>query len=1321
MRPTHITYAAPPAGVRRALAGLLAVAALAGGAILLAASPASATLTHKYLSQLTGVSDPTGVAFDGSAGSTKGDVYVANYTTTVDRFTSAGAPAVFSASGGYIEGSKLTGTPTGAGGAVVPFVDPEGVAVDDATGDVYVADGLGIFGSGGPNVVDVFSPSGEYLSRITEVPASSGATVNGRFEELGGLTFDQAKEELYVADRRVVDVFSAAGVYVSQLGNGVLNPGMVLNPGEFPNTVAVNEFTGDVYVGDPRAARSGVFPRTPVEILEPLGGVTEWTGAGTQTHSFGNTRVFVAVDQANDHVYATSPEAGVVDELGSSTSEQYIYSLTGTPAGAFGGVSSVAVDPETGDLYVGSGGVVDIFGPDLVIPTVEKREASDVTSSSAVLNGTVNPEEGGAATCEFEYGTSTSYGEHAKCEGEGESKANPVKNGPNPVPVHSVAITGLPPDTTYYYRLDATNAAELTNRGTGSEDEGHFTTKGPGFVGLASATKVTATSALLDATINPDNAPTSYHFEYDTKPYAVGQAAHGTAVPIPDQSIGSAQGGQQVQQPIQGLTPGTVYYYRVAVQSEVEPGKIEVFDGNEATFTTQGPAAVGLPDGREWEMVSPPAKDGALIEPPLESRAGVQNVIQAAADGERFGYTTSSPTEGQPRGTGPDTQVLSTRTVAGWQSRDLTLPHLGATSQSVNNGGEYRFFSEDLSYAVVQPFGAFDPALSAEASEATAFLHTNYAGGEVCADGCYRPLVTGEEGFANVPPGTRFGQISFEGDDKGGHPCPPALMCGPKFVGASGDAQHVVLASGVALTETAIPKEQTGSLYEWDAATGRLALLSVLPAGEGGVPVAGASLGSFNSTDARNAISSNGSRVFFGVGNKGLYMREPGGGPAGAGVTLRLDLPQAGCATCGKGFASAVFQDASVSGSRVWFTDEQRLTANADTTPGSSDLYECAIALEASGEPVCKLSNLGGGSVVGASEDGSYVYVAGGRGLELHHYDSEPGHEGWEAPQFIAAGAEGIDSLDLSNMTARVSPNGQWLAFMSSASLTGYDNEDVSSSKPGERMDREVFVYHAGSGGASSLSCASCNPTGARPIGSARVPGWTPFQLGTARYQTRYLSDSGRVFFDARDPLVPQAVNENWDVYEWEPAGVPAGSHSCSSSTNGFVASSGGCVGLISSGESPDESVFLDADEGGGEGEHGKPGTEAGGDVFFMTTAKLAPQDVDDSYDVYDAHECTTASPCLPTRPVTPPECTSADACRAAQSPQPAVFGAPASATFNGVGNLVGGREPNPPVVKKVTKKTAKCAKGKTRNKHGACVKKPKKKSKAKKTNRRAK
>jgi len=189
-------------------------------------------------------------------------------------------------------------------------------------------------------------------------------------------------------------------------------------------------------------------------------------------------------------------------------------------------------------------------------------------------------------------------------------------------------------------------------------------------------------------------------------------------------------------------------------------------------------------------------------------------------------------------------------------------------------------------------------------------------------------------------------------------------------------------------------------------------------------------------------------------------------------------------------------------------------------------------------------------------------------------------------------------------------------------------------------------------------------------------------------YQPRYLSDTGRVFFDTNDALVSQDVNSTWDVYEYEPASTPPGgegegsqSSSCGpGAASASVAFKGehpftndqhvqgtepaGCVGLISSGSSPEESVFMDA-------------SETGSEVFFMTAAKLSPADVDSAYDVYDAHACTTRSPCI-AAVESPPACVTADACRAAPTSQPEVFGAPASATFSGPGNL-GGRESNPP------------------------------------------
>jgi hypothetical protein len=221
----------------------------------------------------------------------------------------------------------------------------------------------------------------------------------------------------------------------------------------------------------------------------------------------------------------------------------------------------------------------------------------------------------------------------------------------------------------------------------------------------------------------------------------------------------------------------------------------------------------------------------------------------------------------------------------------------------------------------------------------------------------------------------------------------------------------------------------------------------------------------------------------------------------------------------------------------------------------------------------------------------------------------------------------------------------------------------------------------------------SCSPTGEEG-GGGQLPEWTQNGLiSSPLYQSRYLSDDGRVFFQSTAALVPQDTNGLTDVYEYEPQGVG----SCTSSSTTFSETSGGCVGLISSGTSSDESTFLDA-------------SENGDDVFFLTRQRLVSQDYDAAFDVYDAHVCSGAAPCV-SQTALPPACTTTDSCRTAPSPQPALFGASGSGTFSGAGNIV------PAAVKPVTKARSKpltraqklaqalktCRKSRQKRKRAAC------------------
>src|ERR1019366_2129897 len=59
-------------------------------------------------------------------------------------------------------------------------------------------------------------------------------------------------------------------------------------------------------------------------------------------------------------------------------------------------------------------------------PTVETKAASSLTQTAASLNATVNPNGGEVSKCEFEYGTTNSYGSSASCASSPGSGSSPI-------------------------------------------------------------------------------------------------------------------------------------------------------------------------------------------------------------------------------------------------------------------------------------------------------------------------------------------------------------------------------------------------------------------------------------------------------------------------------------------------------------------------------------------------------------------------------------------------------------------------------------------------------------------------------------------------------------------------------------------------------------------------------------------------------------------------------------------------------------------------------------------------------------------------------
>ena len=1129
-----------------------------------------------------------------------------------------GAPAL--ASRGHAFGGAF-GEPCSVGPCGPGQLDePSGVAVNEATGEVYVLDQ-------GDGRVERFSSTGAYEAQFdgSETPAKAFAF--GAIPLPAGIAVDNSCffKKLSAGDCSAADP-SDGDVYVTDPGNGV-----------------VDKFSREgVYLGQlQEASGEAAFKFEPLDD-KPIDGV------GVDANGM------VWVYQAG-HTY------GVVDSFTDADLNTFIASGE-LRSGSLGGFNNpgFAVDGED-DLYARRKG--EIF-------TVTKFSGSGLEKgeppSYPILVEPFYPEETSAVAVDLSSGEVflDNVGSVSALSTSGSLEerigAGILVNGSGLAVSHA--------NESVYVVDAATSMVDIF----APEPPSKPTVQGESVV------DVTGNSATFGAEINPRGGATEYHFEYGrcTTLVTCASSAYEESAPVPDGPAGSDFEVHSVSAHRQDLLAGTVYHFRVVVHNQFDV--TEPVDGEERIFTTQtasGQAA--LPDGRAWEMVSPPQKQGALIE----STHG--DLLEAAMGGDALAYVTRSPTEADPQGYAKGVPVLSLRGPEGWASRDIAIPHEGGVGPGIGSGLEYRFFSEDLSSGVVQPFGSFIPASSPlalsprEASEQTAFLHTNYLHGDIndlCAESCFRPLVTGMPGYANVPEGTPFGE---EGR------CPlKGVHCGPEFVGASPDSNHVVLTSAVPLVRGA----NSDALYEWTG--GKLSLVSVLPESE--TPAPGPRLGF--GLHAAGAVSDDGSRIEWTSGEGHLYSRD-----TVRGETVKLDAPEAVCLSegkCGGGQVDPGFVGASSDGSRVFFTDTQDLTGNSGGSSSGPDLYECEI-VEVAGRLQCKLSDLTPLSsgekanvqgVAGVSKDGSWVYfVANGvlapGGIQGKCAGiSPPGvtcnlyvwHAGTTRLVAVLSGEDGTDWAGPARGTARVSPDGQWLAFMSQQELTGYDTHDASSGK----LDEEVYLYDGA--GAGRLACASCNPTGARPAGilggiltlvdgptgrwfAASIPPWTQYVASQGLYQSRYLSDSGRLFFNSSDSLAPRDVNGREDVYEYEPPGVG----DCATASVTFSERSGGCVGLISSGTSAEESAFMDASEGGG-------------DVFFATQEKLASQDFDTAFDVYDARECTSSSPCLAAAAVLPPECSTADGCRAAPTPQPPIFGSPSSATFSGAGNI----SASPPAVK---------------------------------------
>jgi hypothetical protein len=547
--------------------------------LVFAGAPALAAESYVFSGGVGGFSQPVGVAVN----QTTGHVYVVNY--------GAGVVENFDASG------TLDATTPRLTGAA--FTSAVGVAVDNSVqaskGDVYVTD----LGGG---VVYQFDPTGAATGvQIAEGSIPAADAGNGAFEPVGVAV--SSSGDLFVTDLQndVVDEFSSTGVFVAQIGS----PAQLVEP----RLLAIDA-TNHLYV----ATELGV-----VEYDSSGACVNSCTPFDPAAHTG------VAVDGAGA-VFATGEGPQVSEYDASGTLVEAFGEASTVPAfGGLGSAFGVAVNDSTHVAYVAdkSANVLDLFHLAL-LPTVSTAAAT-VTPEEATLHGTVNPEGIEVSDCEFEYGTSTAFGQSAPCVPA--PSTIPVDSNSHTVSAQLKGIAGE-----YHYRMVARNA----NGESHGEDQ-TFTVVNKPTVDGESTAAITETAATLEAQVNPNGLQTTYAFEYSTTE-AAGQLAGSITTVKGENLLTAGFGDQQASVTLNGLAAGQTYYYRALAENQVSEEKHTPATGAVEHFTTQDTPQVG--NGTAENLTRTTATISGTIDPTgLETTYHIAYIDQAGYEQALAGST----------------------------------------------------------------------------------------------------------------------------------------------------------------------------------------------------------------------------------------------------------------------------------------------------------------------------------------------------------------------------------------------------------------------------------------------------------------------------------------------------------------------------------------------------------------------------------------------------------------------------------------------------------------------------------------------------------
>ncbi len=732
--------------------------------------------------------------------------------------------------------------------------------------------------------------------------------------------------------------------------------------------------------------------------------------------------------------------------------------------------------------------------------------------------------------------------------------------------------------------------------------------------------------------------------------------------------------------------------------------------------------ALALPEGRQYELVSPLYKAGY----------GASEIDAVSLEGDRIAYYSQGAFAETPGGPTGSANYMARRGASGWS----TVPLLPPAGLAFSNNYD---FSSTLESVLLEGKAGPNSGWAALEQEGEEFVLHNTSAPDT-------------ESYWEVAGGITLKTLDESESER-------ERGVRARYEGASPDLCQILFATGEPLVPRLAATSTASQLYDLSRGCSgsepslRLVGLDNDSVGEGRLisPSCVVELGNIGSSSgggkdsAFNAVAAGGGAVFFTEGveesagqcradHHQLFVRLGGSRTVEVSRAPEAGRPFGGCeregvageVPCAGAAArpAANFAGANEAGTVVFFTSPSSLELGAP-----EDLYVarlgcpegaagCGIAEREvlSATPVSVGVNGGEATgvrgVVRVAPDGSRVYyvatgvlskavdsedqppVAGADNLYV--YDSNSGETGFVAD--LCSGSErsgGVEDVrcpvDLNEAeiggvndsylwgshgtfeseVQTAGADGQYLVFSSYGRLTADDTGDA----------KNIYRYDAATGELDRVSVGEegADNDGNGGMANATIAWGSPGGSVVGQYEmsSRAISEDGsRIVFSTARPLSERAGNGLVNVYEWrrEPGW------------------SKGRVSMVSCGCSPesDKQVVI---------------SPSGQDIFFTSAADLVAQNTDGLLNVYDAHECGASAPCFAAAPGEVEPC-EGDACQGPlTNPAPLLvpgsvsqapgqnFAAPSSATA---------------VKPKPKSKPAQCKKGRVKRKDRCVVKRSK-------------